>query len=304
MHPLPPSLVYAGVCGCAPTVRRPAPRAAYFVSAARRVIPPDCAALWLRWSHAHARACPRAGAALHAVPQPRAKPHVPALQLAATATPACMCALVGRAPFDDSAPRGGGGGVPHYPHPLDPAEKIGPNFLPGFWPIKKFLWRQFVQTKKIVSGASENSAPPGGGGGGLDWAPRTRKRHQQEHRPQRPTERSDPTQHAKGRTGDCPGPRKGATTRRNVTQGAGPPPPPPPFKRSRACRTRQGQGYGRKQEEQQPPPLGSCSCSKWDATPNAIRVRTTDCQREKKEFFKDSSGPESTMACFKCGEMV
>ena len=40
------------------------------------------------------------------------------------------------------------------------------------------------------------------------WVPRTRKRHQQEHRPQRPTERSDPTQHAKGRTGDCPGPRK------------------------------------------------------------------------------------------------
>ena len=38
------------------------------------------------------------------------------------------------------------------------------------------------------------------------WAPRTRKRHQQEHRPQRPTERSDPTQHAKGRTGDRPGP--------------------------------------------------------------------------------------------------
>ena len=51
------------------------------------------------------------------------------------------------------------------------------------------------------------------------WAPRTRKRHQQEHRPQRPTESSDPTQHAKGRTGDRPGPRKGATTRRSVTQG-------------------------------------------------------------------------------------
>ena len=70
------------------------------------------------------------------------------------------------------------------------------------------------------------------------WAPRTRKRHQREHRPQRPTERSDPTQHAKGRTGDRPGPRKGATTRRNVTQGGGgavpqpicgtkPPPPSP-----------------------------------------------------------------------------
>ena len=51
------------------------------------------------------------------------------------------------------------------------------------------------------------------------WAPRTRKRHQQEHRPQRPTERSNPTQHAKGRTGDCPGPRKETTTRRNVTRG-------------------------------------------------------------------------------------
>ena len=51
------------------------------------------------------------------------------------------------------------------------------------------------------------------------WAPRTRKRHQQEHRPQRPTESSNPTQHAKGRTGDRPGPRKATTTRRNVTQG-------------------------------------------------------------------------------------
>ena len=52
------------------------------------------------------------------------------------------------------------------------------------------------------------------------WAPRTRKRHQQEHRPQRPKESSDPTQHAEGRTGDRPGPRKEITTRRNVTQGA------------------------------------------------------------------------------------
>ena len=54
-----------------------------------------------------------------------------------------------------------------------------------------------------------------------DWAPRTQKRHQQEYRPQWPTERSDPTQHAEGRTGDCPGPRKETTTRRNVTQGVG-----------------------------------------------------------------------------------
>ena len=52
------------------------------------------------------------------------------------------------------------------------------------------------------------------------WAPRTRKRHQQEHWPQRPTESSEPTEHAKGRTGDCPGFRKQTTTRRkNITQG-------------------------------------------------------------------------------------
>ena len=53
------------------------------------------------------------------------------------------------------------------------------------------------------------------------WAPRMRKRHQQEHRPQRQTEHSDRTQHAKGRTGDCPGPRKETATRRNVTRGDG-----------------------------------------------------------------------------------
>ena len=63
------------------------------------------------------------------------------------------------------------------------------------------------------------------------WAPRTRKRHQQEHRPQRPTERSDPTQHAKGRTGDCPGPRKEPTTGRNVTRGG----TSPPFQCTRGC---------------------------------------------------------------------
>ena len=53
------------------------------------------------------------------------------------------------------------------------------------------------------------------------WAPRTWKRHQQEHRPQRSTESSDPTQHVKGGTGDCPGPRKETTSRRNVPRGGG-----------------------------------------------------------------------------------
>ena len=51
------------------------------------------------------------------------------------------------------------------------------------------------------------------------WAQRTQKRYQREHWLQRPTGCSDPTHHAKGRTGDCPGPRKGTTTRRNVTWG-------------------------------------------------------------------------------------
>ena len=53
------------------------------------------------------------------------------------------------------------------------------------------------------------------------WAPRTWKRHQQEHRPQWPTESSDPTQHAKGRTGDRPGPRNETTPQRNVKRGGG-----------------------------------------------------------------------------------
>ena len=75
------------------------------------------------------------------------------------------------------------------------------------------------------------------------WAPRTRKRHQQEHRPQRPTESSDPTQHAKGRTGDRPGPRKGATTRRNVTQG--------------------GRGVPRKVQVREPGPPGEAVAGGW-----------------------------------------
>ena len=47
------------------------------------------------------------------------------------------------------------------------------------------------------------------------------KRHQQEHQPQRPTESSGAMQHVNGRTGDCPGPLKETTTRRNVTGGGG-----------------------------------------------------------------------------------
>ena len=53
------------------------------------------------------------------------------------------------------------------------------------------------------------------------WAQLPRKRHQQEHRLQRPTECNNLTQHAKGRTGDCPGSRKETAAPRNVIQGGG-----------------------------------------------------------------------------------
>ena len=90
--------------------------------------------------------------------------------------------------------------------------------------------------RKVRCAPAVRRGPCTGGGGGAplthkrhppqpaqprhtnDGAPRTRKQHQQEHRPQRPTERSDP-QHAKGRMGDCPGPRKETAARRNVAQG-------------------------------------------------------------------------------------
>ena len=83
---------------------------------------------------------------------------------------------------------------------------------------------QVVSYRNTSAQVCEARRPRRGGGGAQPqhtnyWAPQTRKRHQQEHRPQRPTERSAPTQHAKGRTGDCPGPRKETTTPRNVTQG-------------------------------------------------------------------------------------
>ena len=153
---------------------------------------------------------------------------------------------------------------------------------------------------------------PGGGGAAQSqhtnyWAPRTRKRHQQEHRPQRPTKRSDPTQHANGRTGDCPGPRKGATTRRNVTEGGGggaagpwdtnspprPPPrgasdssllkllcsgpwlcpiaPPPPQGGLRPTVSWGGRGVGVPTQGVAPPPPPQMSCSEcdvpWQASP-------------------------------------
>ena len=73
----------------------------------------------------------------------------------------------------------------------------------------------------LCRGQSQEGEGGGDNQHSIHWAPRTRQRHHNEHGPQRPAQRSDPTQHAKGRTGDCAGPRKETATRRNVTQGGG-----------------------------------------------------------------------------------
>ena len=107
------------------------------------------------------------------------------------------------------------------PPPPRTSEKIGPKFSPGLQPIN--YWAPLTRKRHIPP----HSAQPQHTN---HWALRTRKRHQQEHRPQRPTERSDPTQHAKGRPGDCPGPRKETTQPDGTSHGGGPPPRTPPFR--------------------------------------------------------------------------
>ena len=133
-----------------------------------------------------------------------------------------------------SAPLLGGGGGQFYGtqmHTRTRTRKQKHSEAGYGWPVDRGTW-----TAKTVKQPGQQPAHPQYAN---YWAPltrkrhtmphsaqpqhtnywRARKRHQQEHRPQRLTKRSNPTQHAKGRTGDCPGPRKGATTRRNVTQG-------------------------------------------------------------------------------------
>ena len=128
------------------------------------------------------------------------------------------------------------------------------------------------------------------------WAPRTLKRHQQEHRPQRPTESSDPTQHAKGRTGDCPGPRKETTTRRTVTRGGGgamdtrhwsgrqppeegtpPGPPPPPLRPMGPSRDKQNTQKGTCGRAT----FGTQTCgSQTPGPPSSSNVSPTDPRRQ------------------------
>ena len=81
------------------------------------------------------------------------------------------------------------------------------------------------------------------------WAPLRRQRHHKAHRPRGPTESSDPTQHAEGRTGDCPGPRKDNATechtgggRRGFTSIAPPPRPPPPVQSANVLQSLKGMG--------------------------------------------------------------
>ena len=133
-------------------------------------------------------------------------------------------------PFKQSP--GPGRGFPHS-LTLRATPQAKPKSGPGGWDVLEAGAGALSGGAEAVTGGPMSIFLSGGGGGGKrhipphpaqpqhtnDGAPRTRKRHPQEHRPQRPTERSDPTQHAKGRTSDCPGPCKGATTRRNVTRG-------------------------------------------------------------------------------------
>ena len=127
------------------------------------------------------------------------------------------------APFDDSAPEGGGGGTARQATDGLWTEARGQHKQSNdprnnqHNPRCANYWAPLTRKRHIPPHPAQPRHTN-------DWAPRTRKQHQREHRPQRPTERSDPTQHAKGRTGDCPGPRKGATTRRTVTQGGLDPP--------------------------------------------------------------------------------
>ena len=78
------------------------------------------------------------------------------------------------------------------------------------------MWRGVGSTDRKTTPATTSTTPVRQllGSANVEVTP-------QEHRLQRPTEHSDPTQHAKGRTGDCPGPRKETATLRNVTRGGG-----------------------------------------------------------------------------------
>ena len=113
-------------------------------------------------------------------------------------------------PFNSSAPLGGGGSGGRTVKPSNDPRSNQRN------PRYANYWGPLAHKRHPPQPAQPRHTN--------DGAPRTRRQHQQEHRPQQPT------QHAKGRTGDCPGPRKETATRRNVTRGV-PHHPPPPLKR-------------------------------------------------------------------------
>ena len=111
--------------------------------------------------------------------------------------------------------RGGGGGGAICPPP--PQVSLSNGLIPIYFDVCGVCLPPLSDIRSELCGA------PLGGGEGRAAAARG---SQQEQRPQRPTENSNSTQHAKGRTGDCPGPCKGTPTRRTVIQGAGQDPPP------------------------------------------------------------------------------
>ena len=122
------------------------------------------------------------------------------------------------------------------------------------------------------------------------WYPRTRKRHQQEHRPQRPTVRSNPTQHAKGRTSHCPGPRQGTTTRRNVTRGGGGV-PPSAWSRGRCLSIVESDGVSRSMCS--PPRISTGKYSTWSWNGGLSLFQVSPSLRFNSHSHSSELGPQA-----------
>ena len=136
-----------------------------------------------------------------------------------------------------------------------PAEHFLPKKVrPAQWPVQ---WKDFAPIRG------------GGGGGGVATPQGTPV--------QRPSESVDPTQHAKGGTRNCTGPRKETATRRNVTRGlwgtqrfsgltppsCGPPLILPPARKRWGPPG--GRGYVATLPTCGPPPIPSPALKRWGA---------------------------------------
>ena len=146
----------------------------------------------------------------------------------------------------------GGGGRVHSPPPPLPTHPCPPRPPPSFTHLPSSALRKRTSscTASVKQSAGSavpctppqkvclphcrtasslgrrGSAPASGAGAAGRWgggwrtrargegAPLPWQRRHEAHMPQRPAERSDPTQHTERRTGDCPRPRKETATRR------------------------------------------------------------------------------------------